>query len=296
MLKLSLLKLLIRLVSFRVKASNYLKTRKRIEGYAALRIRVPRGYHHEEVSAGGVPGEWLWRDGLEERRTLLYLHGGGYVFCSPATHRDLVRRISDASGSRVLSLDYRLAPEHPHPAALEDALTAYRWLLKSGIKPSRLGVLGDSAGGGLTLALLQTLRDRNIPLPACAVCLSPWTDLYATGNSIRGMAGRDPLLRPHQIAGYARLYAREEELQKPAVSPLYGDFSQLPPLLLQAGSEEILLDDSRRAARKAETAGTPVRLEIWPGMIHVFQALAHYIPEGKTAIARMGAFIKENIP
>jgi acetyl esterase/lipase len=270
--------------------------RKWEEAAAARHIRLPEQCLVDPVAIGDLPAEWIeWR-GADAGRVILYLHGGGYVLCSPRTHRDLICRIARACGARALSIEYRRGPEHPHPAALDDAVAAYRWLLKRGTDPKRIAVMGDSAGGGLTLALLQTLRRLKIPLPACAVCMSPWADLTCSGETHRTNMRRDPVLPAPVLPGFARLYLPEGDLANPAVSPLFGDFAKLPPILIHVGTDEILLDDSRRVAEKARQAGTAVELKIWPRMIHVFQAMAFMLPQARQAIREIGAFVERQIP
>lgn len=286
---------MVRFFTRKATAEKYRAIRRVTEKAVARYMRLPDRCVREDVMAGGIPAEWVSCRGHDSGRVILYLHGGGYVICSPATHRGMTYGIARKCGARALVIDYRLAPEHPHPAAVEDALAAYRWLLETGTDPSRLAVMGDSAGGGLTLVLLQQLRDRKLPLPACAVLLSPWTDLTCSGESMRRNKRKDPLIRPHFIKGFARLYAREEEYTLPSASPLFGDMSGLPPMFIQAGSIETLLDDSRRVADKALKCGTNVELEVWPGMIHVFQSLAPFLPEARQAISRIGAFVASHI-
>ena len=296
MIRNAMIRLMIRFFTRNASADNYHALRRTTETLAAHYIRMPDRCVRETAVAGGVPAEWVSCRDRDAGRIILYLHGGGYVFCSPVTHRGLAYRIARACGARALVLDYRLAPEHPHPAAVEDAIAAYRWLLEGGADPARLAVAGDSAGGGLALVLLQRLRDLRMPLPACASLLSPWTDLTCSGESMRINRGKDPIIRPRVIAGFARLYAPEDEFTRPTVSPLFGDLSALPPLLIQAGSIETLLDDSRRVADKAAKSGTPVELEVWPGMIHVFQALSPLVPEARRAISGIGSFVSRHIP
>jgi acetyl esterase/lipase len=292
----TIIKLILRIFRRTIDITNIRAIRKGSEKLVARYVKLPRRCEITPVDAGGIPAEWVSWTGADSGRVILYLHGGGYTICSPRTHRDLMWRLARATGARVLVPDYRLAPEHPHPAAVEDAVAAYRWLLKKGVKPQRLAVMGDSAGGGLALVLLQQLRDRKVPLPACAVCLSPWTDLTASGESMRANRCKDPLLWPEAIAYTARLYAPEADLAKPAVSPLFGSFRGLPPLLIQVGGAEVLLDDSRRAAAKAAIAGVPTAITIWPGMIHVFQALAFIVKESRRAIREIGQFVAKQIP
>jgi len=296
MLRNTLIKMIIRWRRRKIDNNRPIAIRKGTEKLANRYIRVPLKCMGSEVDAGGVPSEWVTWRGKDSGRVILYLHGGGYVICSPRTHRDLLWRLARACSARVLAPDYRLAPENPHPAAVEDALKAYRWLLKSGVKSARIAVMGDSAGGGLALVLLQRLRDKKIPLPACAVCLSPWTDLTASGESMEKNRRKDPLLSPEAIRIFARHYAPEGDLGQPSISPLFGDFRKLPPLLIQASSSEILMDDARRAAERAKAAGVDTEITLWPGMIHVFQALASYLKDSRRAIREIGKFVEKHIP
>ncbi len=292
----AIVRLLIRFFCRQAKAKNYLAIRKWEENILKKYLPIPKKFIVTPVDAAGIPAEWVSWQGTDARRTILYLHGGGYVLESPITHRSLVCRFVRASNARALVIDYRRAPEHPYPAAVEDALTAYRWLLDSGIEPSRIVVMGDSAGGGLTLVLLQILRDRKIPLPACAVCLSPWTDLTGSGESMKKNLRKDPVLYAPIISGFARMYVPDGDLAQPSVSPLFGDFSNLPPILIHVGTDEIFLDDSRRVAEKISKTNTPVELKIWPRMIHVFQFLAPIHPRARESIQEIGNFLEKQIP
>ena len=248
----------------------------------------------ENVVAGGVPAAWMITPEVVKDRAILYLHGGGYVQGSITSHQDLTQRISQTSKTRVLILDYRLAPEHPFPAALEDSISAYEWLINSeGYNPKNLIIAGDSAGGGLTLATLVKLRDQGIPLPAAAVCLSPWTDLALTGESMKLKLHEDPFVSPDGLMFDAVLYLGKTDPKNPYASPLYADFNGLPPLCIQVGSAEILLDDATRLAKRAKEAGVEVQLDIWEDMIHVFQAFAVMAPEGTDGIDKIGEFIKK---
>ncbi len=296
MIRNAIIKLFIRIYRSRLDRKNYAALRRGGERYAARFIRLPESAEITPTETDGIPAEWIIPRDADKGRCVLYLHGGGYVICSPRTHRDLVWRIGRRSRARSLVIDYRLAPEHPHPASLEDAMKAYRWLLANGVDPARFAVMGDSAGGGLTLALLLALRDAGDPLPACAVCHSPWTDLTCSGASMRTHRRKDPLLDPESIAHYAGLYSPGGDFTRPYVSPLFGDFRGLPPLLIHVGGAEVLLDDSLRVAEKAAAAGVPVELKIWPRMIHVFQALAVILPEARKAIREIGAFTLRHIP
>ncbi|MFQ5699856.1 MAG: alpha/beta hydrolase [Myxococcota bacterium] len=269
------------------------ETRERFEQMASL-FPVPEDVTREAVDAGGVPAEWLAAPGASPSRVILYLHGGGYVIGSIATHRSLLSRLSRASGARGLSVGYRLAPEHPFPAAVEDATTAYRWLLASGVSPGSVVVAGDSAGGGLTLATLLALRDAGDRLPAAAVCMSPWTDLEGTGASAQPGGADDPLLDLEGLREMGRHYAGSD-LTHPLAAPLHADYAGLPPILIQVGTREILLDDSRRVAERARKAGVDLTLDVWDGLIHVWQMFgAMGVPESDQAIEKIGEFVRKH--
>lgn len=269
--------------------------RRQMDEAARRGIRLPHGVSARSLAANGVPGLWLEPLGSDTQRTILYLHGGGYVICSTDTHRGLAGRVAQASRSRLLLIDYRLAPEHPFPAALEDSLAAYHWLLNQGLPPEKLAIGGDSAGGGLTLATTLALRQAGEPLPAALFLISPWVDLTFSGDSVRTRAERDPLLAIRDDT-LSRSYAGQKELKDPLISPLFADLRGLPPLYIQVGTEEILFDDSTRLEARALQAGLDVRLEPWEGMWHVFQAYAPYIPESQQAIDRIGEFVRKYIP
>jgi acetyl esterase/lipase len=255
---------------------------------------VPDGVRSERVDAGGVPAEWIEMPGAVPDRCVLYLHGGGYVMGSIDTHRSLVARIAAATKARCLAIDYRLAPEHPFPAGLDDAVAAYRWLLERGQEPSRLCVAGDSAGGGLTLAALLALRDAGGPLPAAGVCLSPWTDLEGTGASATDPAVGDPMITVEGLRDTGRDYLGGADPRHPLAAPLHADYRGLPPLLIQVGTREVLLDDSTRVAAKAKAAGVDVTLERGEGLIHVWQFFGAEVPESQAAIARIGEFVAKH--
>ena len=249
----------------------------------------------EKVDAGGVPAEWVTAPGCDPARAVLYLHGGGYVIGSINTHRRLAYDISAASGARVLVIDYRLAPEHPFPAAIEDAAKAWRWLLQQGFAASRLAIAGDSAGGGLTLATLVNLRDQKLGLPACAVAISPWVDLEGVGTSITGRAAQDPMVQKDGLLWMAGLYLNGKDAKTPLAAPLHADLKGLPPILVQVGTAETLLDDATRIAEKLHAAGVDVRLAIWPNMLHVFPLFAPILSEGRDGCLEIGSFIRSRI-
>jgi monoterpene epsilon-lactone hydrolase len=258
-----------------------------------IAVPVPPDVKCTPVNAGGVPAEWIVAPGAADDRFLLYLHGGGYVLGSINTHRELVSRLSRAGGVRALALDYRLAPENPFPAAVNDATVAYRWLLSQGAKPERTAIAGDSAGGGLALATLVAIRDAKLPLPAAGVCLSPWADMEGVGASMTSKAKEDPVVQKEGLLGMAKLYLGGADPKTPLAAPLHADLRGLPPLLIQVGSAETLLDDSTRVAERAKAAGVKVDLQVWNEMIHVWQLFAPFLPEGQQAIEKIGAFIRE---
>lgn len=252
-------------------------------------FKLPTNTSCQPVDADGVPAEWIDAPDADSG-VFLYLHGGAYAINSINTHRELVARLAHATHLRGLVIDYRLAPEHPHPAALEDALTAYRWLLTQGFAPSQIIIAGDSAGGGLALATLIALRDAGETLPAGAVCFSPWVDLAHTGASIQSKAKADPILSFAILEMYATYYAAGQDRKMPLISPLYADLSGLPPLLIQVGSDEVLLDDAVRFAENARKAGVDVTLEVWDGLFHVFHTVS-FLPETMQAAENIARFV-----
>ena len=298
------------MVSFRARAMRALiragtrsvpsmtieQRRERMERISR-RTAAPRGTEIRAVQDGAVRGEWVIGRAASADRVILYLHGGAFCMGSPASHRNLVARIGAAAQARALSLEYRLAPEHPFPAALDDTLAAYRYLLGMGIPNRRVVIAGDSAGANLTLAALVALRDAGIALPAAAVCISPPTDLGGTGESLVTRASLDPMLKVEAVRPLAHAYVVDDaRVADPLVSPLRADLRGLPPLLIQVGSDEILYDDSVRLARKAKDAGVEVTLEVGHRMWHVWQASVPYVPEAVAAIRSIGRFILRAVP
>jgi monoterpene epsilon-lactone hydrolase len=253
----------------------------------------PRDVGIEPVVVEGVPCEWLVPPDASPRTVVLYLHGGGWTLGWTNVHRRMVAHLCRAAAVRALAVDYRLAPEHPFPAALEDCLTAYRWLLGSGTSPRDVVVAGDSAGGNLTLATLMSVRDAGGPLPAAAVCIGPMTDLEGTGKSFR--TKKDATLTAEFALLMARHYAGGQDVRLPLLSPFHGDLRGLPPLLIHAGGEEILLGDATRFADKARADGVDVSLVVWPGMWHVWHMFAPSLPEARQAIDGIGAFIRDRL-
>jgi monoterpene epsilon-lactone hydrolase len=260
----------------------------------AIRATRPRGMSYEIVRAGGVPAEWFRPDGCDESRVILYLHGGGYSIGSIDSHRDPVSRLCRASGARGLVIDYRLAPEHPFPAQLEDALAAYRWLLASGVDPARVVVAGESAGAGLTLSLLLSLRDARGPLPAAAICASPWTDLEMRGPSMVENARYDYISR-EILRVYTARFVGPSDIRNPLANAQHADLWGLPPLLVLAGGAEVLVDDARAIAERARQAGVDVTLEIEPDMLHAWMIVFGGAFEvSRATLERMGRFVTEH--
>jgi epsilon-lactone hydrolase len=250
----------------------------------------------ERVSAGGVDGEWISPADAPEDKAILYFHGGGFRVGSVASHRDLIAQIALTSGCRVLAINYRLAPEHRFPAALDDALAAYSWMLDRALKSGNVAFAGDSAGGNLVLAAMLVLRERRLPLPVSAVLMSPWTDLAATGVSYVSRAEADPIHQRPMILALAKHYlGGQGDPCDPLVSPLYADLAGLPPLLIQVGDRETALDDSVMLAEKARAAGVEVNLEVWDRMIHVFQMFGAELPEAHRAIASIAGFLDRHL-
>ena len=250
----------------------------------------------ERVSAGGVDAEWLAASGVQPGKAILYFHGGGFRLGSVSSHRELVARISEASGCRVLAINYRLAPEHRFPAPLEDAIVAYGWMRDQGLKPENIAFAGDSAGGNLVLAAMLRLRERDLPFPAAGVLMSPWTDLAATGVSYTSRADADPIHQRPMILALAKNYLGPDgDPRNPLASPLYADLTGLPPLLIQVGDRETVLDDSIMFADRARAAGVDVELQVWDGMIHVFQMFGAELAEARRAIDSIAEFLDKQL-
>ncbi len=268
------------------------ESRARSEKYARWIGRAPLHVQVEALQIGAVYTEWIIPPDADDRHVILYLHGGGYVSGSVAIHKLLCVELANATGVRILLPEYRLAPENPFPAALEDALSAYRWLLAQGFEAGNIVIAGDSAGGGLSLAVTLFLCGTGEPLPAAVVCISPWADLTLSGGSHRTKASADPILYAKELRYWALSYTDEGNLSNPLVSPVYADFHGFPPMLIQVGSEEILLDDAVTVAEKAKAAGVDVTLRVWPGMWHVWHATGPLLPESREALAEISQFVR----
>lgn len=264
-----------------------------------MRPPIPKWVDVEPVDQEGVRGEWVRPKTLARpaKRTIYYLHGGGYVACSPATHRMFTAALSREAEAEVFALDYRLAPEHRYPAAVEDAVAGYRWLLAQGRRPDEISIGGDSAGGGLTIATLLALRDAGIALPRAAFCLSPWTDLAGAGPSVAANDRRDPMFYGDNIAPMGRVYAGQTPLTDPRVSPVYADLRGLPPLRIDVSDTEVLLDDSTRLAERGRACGVEVELIVWHALPHVWPIFVGFgLPEAKEAITGIAGFIQHRQP
>lgn len=264
-------------------------------------FRLYTSTHQVSISSAKVnrehlAGEWIRPRQNRTQRTILFLHGGGYFFGSPRTHRPITVALAGMTGAQTFSLNYRLAPEHPYPAALEDAQMAYQWLLQQGIPPQEIVLAGDSAGGGLCLATLVALRDSGQPLPAAALCFSPWTDLAGTGASMVRNDRKCAMFTAEAVKEMAHLYLNGLDPKCPLASPLYADLKGLPPLLLHASDSEVLLDDSVRLADKARDAGVDVLLNVWPKQPHVWQLFTRLLPEANHSLTQASEFVNWYVP
>jgi acetyl esterase/lipase len=282
------------LIASRPRASEIAQMRRDADERAKA-FRLPSDVTAQKVSANGVPAEWTSTPAADPSSAILYLHGGGYVICSLESHRHLVAEVGRAAGTRTLAIDYRLAPEHPFPAPVEDTVAAYRFLLDSGLKPNRISLAGDSAGGGLLVGALLAIREAGLPLPACGWCISPWVDMEALGLSFVDRAATDPTVQKETILMMAQWYLGGANPRHPHAAPIYGDLRGLPPLLIQVGAVETLLDDSIALARAAGIADVPVDLQIWPEMIHIWHIFFPMLSAGRRAIAAGGTFVRNAV-
>jgi acetyl esterase/lipase len=251
--------------------------------------------NYQSITIGDLPAEWITPKRSKADKVLLFLHGGGYATGSLRTHRALASQIAIHARIKALSIEYKLAPEHKFPTQIEQAVAAYQFLLEQGYLPEDIAIGGESAGGGLTGGTLLYLKDHDIPLPACAIFMSPWFDLTGSGRSLITNKHKDPMVPYKGIPLWARNYAGDAELTNPYASPLFGDLKGLCPVYIQVGECEILLSDSTRYAEKAKNAGVDVTMEVWPNMFHAWQGFWMIIPEGKAAIEKLGAFLRKNL-
>jgi monoterpene epsilon-lactone hydrolase len=264
------------------------------DGFAALTAE-PTGIIWTEVVAGGVPSIWADAGGGATDRVLQYVHGGGYMIGAAKYYRNLTGHLAKALGCRVLNVDYRLAPEQPHPAAVDDSTAAYKWLLDQGIDPKHIAIAGDSAGGGLTMATLLNIKKQGLPMPAAAMPISPWIDMECTGESMSTRATVDLLVSSGMLKMMSEAFLQGQDSKDPLAAPLHGDLRGLCPLYIQVGDEETLLDDSTRLAELASAAGVETRIDVFPEMQHVFQIAAGNMPEADDAIQRMADWVRPRL-
>lgn len=273
------------------KSGDVIKERESMDKMSAMSVKAKPG--RIEV-LGGIAGEWHEAQAGSKETVVLYLHGGGYVLGSPTSHGGMAAMMANLAQARVFVLAYRLAPETPFPGALDDAKSAYKALLEKGEKPEKIVIAGDSAGGGLAVALMVALKEEGVPLPAAGVCLSPWADLSFSGDSMQANAKADSILCRESLAWLGKQYLADLAPNDPRVSPIFADLTGLPPLLIQVGSDEVLLDDAIRLNKIAKKAGVDSKLEVWNGQVHVWQLMSKLIPEARQALQSVGTFIKTN--
>lgn len=283
--------LLLRYQAWKVDKKATLEQRRAIIEDGAQRLPMPARVDVQKTIVGDIPAEWLRPAGTTESHAILYLHGGAYTMGSCNTHRALASRLAIAGKAPALLPEYRLAPEHPFPAALQDCVAAYSWLVEYGIPPQKIVVVGDSAGGSLAVAMAVSLRHNDVPLPAAIVCMSPWADLGLTGESLKTRADVDPICSLEESRFHASRYVGDADPMAALISPIYADLHGLPPMLIHVGDTEILLSDATRLAKRGREDGVDVELKVWEGMWHVWHLLAAYVPEGQQAVDEIGAFI-----
>jgi acetyl esterase/lipase len=276
------------IIAERVRSDDIAQRRRDIDA-RGLQYKLAADARVEAVSAGGVKAEWSATADAEPAKVVLYLHGGGYVIGSLDSHRHLVVEVGRAARARTLAIDYRMAPEHPFPAAVDDALAAYRFLLAEGVQPAAITIAGDSAGGGLAMV---AIRDAGLPQPACGWPISPWVDMEAIGESMVSKAATDPTVQKAGILDMARLYLNGANARSPLAAPLYADLRGLAPLLIQVGAAETLLDDAIRLAQVAGAADVAIDLQVWPEMIHVWHIYYPELAAGRRAIIAGGDFAR----
>jgi monoterpene epsilon-lactone hydrolase len=294
-IRLFFIKNLLSTLKSRVDYHNLLFARRGFERLTGRFNKPLNGFKYIADKIGDMHVEWVVPEGADANKALLYFHGGGYATGSINTHRAEVSQIARDAGIRALIINYRLAPEHKYPAALEDATAAYHWLLQTGYTNNDICFGGDSAGGGLTICTLLYLRDRDIPLPNCAIALSPWLDHTMTGASYLGKKDIDPMLVAEGMPIWSKHYIGETDPKTPYISPIFADLQGLPPIYIQVGEDEMLLDDSTRFAEKARAEGADVSLDIYPEMFHVFQAFWRVLPISRQANIKLGEFLKKHL-
>ena len=265
--------------------------RAKMEKYAKA-VKLPDDVTCKPAKGCPVPAEWVTSPEVNNDKVILSLHGGAYFLNYGNPHRDFVARIGRSTKMRVLISDFRLSPEYPYPAALQDVTVAYQWLLAQGYSPINIAITGESSGGGLVLATLLRLRNEDISFPAAVVCICPWVDLTGSGASMESKKKVDFINNPEHMKTTAKLYAGDHNLKDPYISPLYTDLKGFPPLLIQAAARDVLLDDATRLAEQARKANVDVTLEVWDSMIHIFQLSAGFVPEARKAVENIAAFLR----
>ena len=275
----------------RVRSDDIAQRRRDIDARGRA-YKLPADVTVEPVTANGVRSEWTSTPDADRGKAVLYLHGGGYVIGSLDSHRHVIAEMGRAARARALAIDYRLAPEHPFPAAVDDSLAAYRFLLANGVPAGGITIAGDSAGGGLVVAAMLAIRDAGLPQPACGWTISPWVDMEAIGDSMVSKAATDPTVQKAGILDMAKQYLNGADPRSPLAAPIYGDLRGLAPLLIQVGAAEVLLDDAIRLAQVAGAADVAVDLQIWPEMIHVWHIYHPELAAGRRAIAAGGEFAR----
>ena len=268
--------------------------RAKMEKYAKA-AKLPEDVTCKPAKGCPVPAEWVTSPEVNDDQVILSLHGGAYFLNYGNPHRNFVARIGRSTKMRVLIPDFRLSPEHSFPAALQDVTVAYQWLLKQGYSPMDIAVVGESSGGGLALATLLKLRDADIPFPAAVVCICPWADLTSSGASMESKKKVDFINNPEHMKTTAKLYAGDQDLKDPYISPLLADLKDFPPLLIQAAARDVLLDDATRLAEQARKVNVDVLLEVWEEMIHVFQLSAGFVPEARKAVENIALFLRKHV-
>lgn len=258
-------------------------------------VKPVKGTAVHPVHEAGVRGEWVLAPGARDDLAVLFIHGGGFMIGSPAIYRHLVSRLSQSAGCGIFSLDYRLAPEHPYPTALEDVIQAWRWLTSGPLGATQVAAAGDSAGGNLLLAALLRLSKSGQALPAAVAALAPWTDLSVSGDSVATNRRADPYIPAELLRPVAAAYLQGADPRAPEASPLFGDFSGFPPMLIHVGSTEVLLDDALRLGRSAKQSGVDVTVKSWQGLPHVFQLFSPLVPEGRRSLQELGAFLRHHL-
>ncbi len=290
-----ILKSFLRRVKKRGDVSNHHRARKGFEKMIGKQNKPLSGFDYHLENANDVSGEWIFPHGCDKTKVLLYFHGGGYFVGSTNTHRALVSKLAMNAGISALSINYRLAPEHPYPAAIEDCAKVYDWLLSKNFQPNQICFGGDSAGGGCVIGTLTYLRDKNIPLPKCAIAISPWLDHTLSSESFTTKEHIDPLLSAKEFPTVVQYYMNGADTKSHYASPIFHSLKNLPPVFVQVGEEEILLSDSLTFAEKAKADGVDVRLEVYPKMFHVFNAFWKILPKAREANKKLGEFMRAQL-